>query len=269
MAYVKATLAKEVDGVVQYIYPKTTADMVEYDSNYNVDEKIANIESEIVEARVDRYNVTQASLAERLTADLTDLAASISNLQNIVSNSTGDTVMYNDTKTINEVIDEILAQIQDILADIANLQGGDEAMYDSTTTIKQKITDLVTTINNHLSNESNPHSVTAKQLGAAVVSSGVASVPSSAGWSSSANAAGYYTCTVSVPGFTTNTRAHITPTINVSDMDTANAQQEAWDTHAYSETVGTSSSNGGIKFYAETKPTTAVEFTWEVIETAS
>lgn len=40
MAINKATLAKEINGVIEYIYPKTTADMVEYDLSYSVAEKI-------------------------------------------------------------------------------------------------------------------------------------------------------------------------------------------------------------------------------------
>ena len=36
MAINKATLAKEIDGVIEYIYPKTSADIVVYDENYSV-----------------------------------------------------------------------------------------------------------------------------------------------------------------------------------------------------------------------------------------
>ena len=47
MAINKATLAKEVDGVTEFIYPKTSADMVEYDANQSVAEKIASMEESI------------------------------------------------------------------------------------------------------------------------------------------------------------------------------------------------------------------------------
>lgn len=43
----KGTLGKEVDSEVHLIYPKTSADMVEYDSTHNMVEKIAEVEASI------------------------------------------------------------------------------------------------------------------------------------------------------------------------------------------------------------------------------
>lgn len=43
----KGTLAKEVDGEIHLIYPKTSSDMVDYDSDQTVKEKIATMEHDI------------------------------------------------------------------------------------------------------------------------------------------------------------------------------------------------------------------------------
>lgn len=95
-------------------------------------------------------------------------------------------------------------------------------------------------------------------IGAATVTSGSATCPASSSWSGPTN--GLYYTTVSIANFTTSTRVHITPVISTSDTSTGEAQQEAWDTHYYAETV-----SGGIKFYAEEAPTVAVTFNWEVV----
>ena len=36
MSFIYATLAKEVDGQVEYVYPKTTAEIIEFDSSDSV-----------------------------------------------------------------------------------------------------------------------------------------------------------------------------------------------------------------------------------------
>ena len=43
----RATLGKEVDGVIEYIYPKTSADMVEYTAEMTVKQKIQSIDADI------------------------------------------------------------------------------------------------------------------------------------------------------------------------------------------------------------------------------
>ena len=43
MAINKATLAKEIDGVIEYIYPKTSADIVVYDETHSVAAMIENL----------------------------------------------------------------------------------------------------------------------------------------------------------------------------------------------------------------------------------
>lgn len=43
----KAILAKTIDDKVNFIYPKTSADIVDYDENISVEGKIKNMESEL------------------------------------------------------------------------------------------------------------------------------------------------------------------------------------------------------------------------------
>lgn len=70
-----ATLARQVDGEIQYIYPKTTAELVEYDSSQSVKDKIDSIAAGgnvNVENKVDKpldndgnaYNGTEGQVLE-------------------------------------------------------------------------------------------------------------------------------------------------------------------------------------------------------------
>ena len=49
MAINKATLAKEIDGVIEYIYPKTSADIVVYDDTHSVAAAIHALENNKVD----------------------------------------------------------------------------------------------------------------------------------------------------------------------------------------------------------------------------
>ena len=75
MAINKATLVKEVDGNIEYIYPKTTADIVEYSTEVSVKDKLddlADAKSEIIAARTAKSdNEAKGSLKARIDADFT------------------------------------------------------------------------------------------------------------------------------------------------------------------------------------------------------
>jgi len=77
MAINKATLAKEIDGVIEYIYPKTTADLVEYDASYTVEEKIKQLEKNITGVNDRVSNLTtgigDGSITSVLDAELLDI----------------------------------------------------------------------------------------------------------------------------------------------------------------------------------------------------
>lgn len=77
MAINKATLAKEVDGKIEYIYPKTTADLVEYTAEQTVEQKIQSIDQDItaVNKRVTTLStgVSSGSLSTTSDAELFDI----------------------------------------------------------------------------------------------------------------------------------------------------------------------------------------------------
>ena len=86
MAINKATIVKEVDGVIEYIYPKTTADIVEYTADVSVKDKLDELEStiseannqEVVDARVAKSDgLTKSSLKARIDADFVALNGAI------------------------------------------------------------------------------------------------------------------------------------------------------------------------------------------------
>ena len=89
--------------------------------------------------------------------------------------------------------------------------------------------------------------------------SGTESCPAASSWTLDSSSGLYYV-TVSIAGVNATHKLHLTPTIDTSDIATGEAQQEAWDTHYYVESVV-----GGVKFYAKTAPTVAVTFTWEAV----
>ena len=89
--------------------------------------------------------------------------------------------------------------------------------------------------------------------------SGTATCPAASGWTLNSTSGLYYV-TVSLTGVLATHKLHLTPTIDTSDTATGEAQQEAWDTHYYAESVA-----GGVKFYATEAPTVAVTFTWEAV----
>ena len=59
MAIICATLAHEVDGKVEYIYPKTIAEIVEYDDSDSVKSKIEKLDQDIVDANTRITNVVK------------------------------------------------------------------------------------------------------------------------------------------------------------------------------------------------------------------
>ena len=89
--------------------------------------------------------------------------------------------------------------------------------------------------------------------------SGTATCPAASSWTLNSTTGLYYV-TVSLTGVLATHKLHLTPTIDTSDTATGEAQQEAWDTHYYAESVA-----GGVKFYAIEAPTVAVTFTWEAV----
>jgi len=104
MAINKATLAKEIDGKIEYVYPKTTSDMVEYTPSQTVKEKLDNLtledirineridnivvsggdsSLEVVDARIAKSDgVAKTSLRSRIDTDYNYLINGIENNHN-------------------------------------------------------------------------------------------------------------------------------------------------------------------------------------------
>lgn len=60
MAIVKATLAKDDDnGTIVYVYPKTTSDIVDYDENTNIKEKINDMMNTINSLMIEINKIKQ------------------------------------------------------------------------------------------------------------------------------------------------------------------------------------------------------------------
>ena len=86
MAINKATIVKEVDGRIEYIYPKTTSDIVEYTTDVSVKDKLDELvdtKAEVTAARVAKSdNIVKSSLKARIDADFTAINDGISSTVN-------------------------------------------------------------------------------------------------------------------------------------------------------------------------------------------
>ena len=113
MAINKGTIIKEIDGSIKYIYPKTSADMVEYTAGISVQNKISELISAInnINTRVDnlilnaanwqgdtRYITTEIDTAEEL--NITPIQATAA----VYSRSSG-TVPITFTTTGSKLVD--------------------------------------------------------------------------------------------------------------------------------------------------------------------
>ena len=78
MAINKATLAVDINGAIEYVYPKTSADLVEYDTSQSVEDKIKSVERSIldihsdivqneIEMHISVYNATDYGLSTENT----------------------------------------------------------------------------------------------------------------------------------------------------------------------------------------------------------
>ena len=83
MAITTATLAQETDGVVEYIYPKTIADIVEYDTTQNVKEKIESLDANITATNTRIESVE--NIKDDFTSDTEDIKNRLSTLETIIN----------------------------------------------------------------------------------------------------------------------------------------------------------------------------------------
>ena len=84
MAFSYGTLAQEVGGKVEYFYPKTTADVVEYNDVDSVKTKIEKLEQEIL-SLTKRIEVMNSEFGERLISmqnTISELQIVLAQIQN-------------------------------------------------------------------------------------------------------------------------------------------------------------------------------------------
>ena len=86
MSVRKVTLAREDNDGVEYVYPKTTSDIVEYTEEQSVKDKLDSldgVEREVKEARIAYYDGNQKiNLKTRIDEDCNNLDAKIENIIN-------------------------------------------------------------------------------------------------------------------------------------------------------------------------------------------
>lgn len=81
MAINKGTIAKEINGVVEYIYPKTSADVVEYSSTQSVKNKLDSLGTSI------QTNITNITNLSTVIGDSTSgLVKDVNDLKDVIEN---------------------------------------------------------------------------------------------------------------------------------------------------------------------------------------
>jgi hypothetical protein len=116
MAINKATLAKEIDGVIEYIYPKTSADIVVYDETHSVAamiDKLVNGKQDAEEGK----GLSSNDFTDELKNKLDNIEAGSTNIDNELSSTSENAVQ-------NKIITQKFSTYDRILgipADLANI----------------------------------------------------------------------------------------------------------------------------------------------------
>ena len=79
MAINKATLAKEIDGVIEYIYPKTSGDIVVYDDTRSVSAMISHLETDKVD-KEDGKGLSTNDFTNQMLSKLNSIAENANNV---------------------------------------------------------------------------------------------------------------------------------------------------------------------------------------------
>lgn len=161
MAIIYATLAKEVDGVVEYIYPKTTADVVEYDKSDSVKSKIEKIDINITEVNDRITNVVKGIQYGTLTnvndAELFDIRVPNHNLITDVDNyDTAGNAVRAQFEAILSMINSIKESVEEIKnSHVSDIETVSETVYTNQNNIEVISTQLETASETINSNQSN------------------------------------------------------------------------------------------------------------------
>ena len=91
MSVTKMTLAKEDNNGVEYFYPKTTSDIVEYTEEQSVKDKLDSldgVEREVIQARIAAHdNEQKSNLKTRIDEDYNNLDTRIDNITQLDINN--------------------------------------------------------------------------------------------------------------------------------------------------------------------------------------
>ena len=125
MAITYGTLAQEVDGKVEYVYPKTDSSIVEYSISESVKDKIESIDNNISEVNNRITNMVQGiqygSIGTKNDAELIDIRVPNNNIisKDITYSSAGDAIR-GQFEAIFMMINNIQKEILEIKNNINN-----------------------------------------------------------------------------------------------------------------------------------------------------
>lgn len=129
MAINKGTIAKEVNGVVEYIYPKTSADIVEYSSTQSVKDKLNSLGASI------ETNITNTTNLSTIVGDNSSgLVKDVNDLKNAI----GDLDVATPTKT-GLMSSEDKVKLDGIESGANKIIIDDELSTESTNPVQNKI----------------------------------------------------------------------------------------------------------------------------------
>lgn len=123
----KGTLAKEVNGTIEYIYPKTSADMVEYTTGVNAQSKITEL----------------ASTVDNINARVNNLILNATN-----GNNSAELVDMRTSGFSSKVYDLAGNAVREMINKIAPVNFKIDYSFDSTDTIGQYVLSKCTDIDN-------------------------------------------------------------------------------------------------------------------------
>lgn len=110
MAIHKGTLGKDVNGVIEYIYPKTTSDIVEYVSGVSVHDKLADVAASAEDSATELASVV-VNVNKNLTNIGTLQTQVGTNTTNISNLKTSQNALTKDISDLNDSIDTVNSRI--------------------------------------------------------------------------------------------------------------------------------------------------------------
>lgn len=124
MAINKATLAKEIDGVIEYIYPKTSGDIVVYDETHSVNAMIQSLSENKVD-KEDNKGLSEYDFTKTYRDKLEGIAAGAtkvvldSELSTTSTNGVQNKVVASRFSTVEENVSSLQKTVKSLSEDTA------------------------------------------------------------------------------------------------------------------------------------------------------